>query len=304
MSYIPDFAAADIAMRAKLASSEFQEVRRRLAAGGVTDGKIQQLVDATATSGLPKDDWARIEALCRGGDPMVVSRYVLLVAMLHNLERVRRYPVVEEVKGRLLDFFLYVCEPDRETDQLLDPRRHGFGVMCRMATLRRFPAGQFDWEIGGVPRSWLLQVPKKDFSRLAWTVWGKAGGREPFFMVHTSYRRELPILTVEDERHGTRLATASMELQPGIRGLIGASWMLDPKLASVSPHMSWLAALQQENRRFGAFFSHTGPASPDAGFLVGDRRRRRAYESGDWKPVNGISVWARRDMLRWLRQTA
>jgi hypothetical protein len=304
MSYVPDFPAAETAMRSTLASREFEEAGRLLRSGGVSDEQLAAIVDTTATAGLPEPEWARLEEIaCAGGveDPLLLPRHVLLTAALRNLVRVRRYAVVEEVKGRLLDFFVYVCDPDRETEQILNARRHGFVAMCRMITLRRFPGGQVDWELGGVPRSWLRAVPRRDLPRMAWAV-AKAGGFRPFYVMHTSYRRELPIITDEAERHAMKLLAESLGMQPQVRGTVAMSWMLDPDLHRVSPHLKWIAAWNEENRRFGAFFSSIGPAPEDSGFLVGDRRRRRAYESGDWRPVTGIRIWSRKEILRWLRE--
>jgi hypothetical protein len=97
------------------------------------------------------------------------------------------------------------------------------------------------------------------------------------------------------------LAT-SMALQPDVRAYLGCSWWLDPQLARVSPQLAWLARWMEECRRFGALSTILGPAPPNSGYLVGDRRRRALYESGQWKPMNGLLFWPRKDLLRWLKE--
>lgn len=308
MTYIPDFPAAEATVRATLAESPFPEVAASLEAGGITRKRMAGLVAAIAAHGFQASEWAALEACCRNDgladDPLLLPRYVLLAAIARNLPRVAHAPVPEEVKGRYLDHFLYVCAPDRETDTLLNPPHYGFRVMCRLVEMQRFPGGQFDWEIAGFARSWLTRVPRRDVAGLAWTVWAKAGGIRPYFAIHTGFRRELPIITPEAEFHGMRLLAECMERQPGIKAVTGSSWMLDPQLPSVSPQFRWMIEWGRETRRFGAFGSTVGPAPPDSGYLVGDRRRRRLYESGEWKPVNGFFIWPRKGLLRWLHEIA
>jgi hypothetical protein len=93
-----------------------------------------------------------------------------------------------------------------------------------------------------------------------------------------------------------------MALQPDVRAYLGCSWWLDPQLARVSPQLAWLARWMEECRRFGALSTILGPAPPNSGYLVGDRRRRALYESGQWKPMNGLLFWPRKDLLRWLKE--
>ncbi len=130
-------------------------------------------------------------------------------------------------------------------------------------------------------------------------VFLRARGYRPFFETHTAFRRESPILTQEDERKTFRLLAASMRLQPTIRGYVAEAWFMDPKLSEVSPHLAWISNWLQECKEFGAVWTNLGEAHRDAGFLVGDRNRRRLYESGHWKPLLGLLIWARRDLLRW-----
>jgi hypothetical protein len=299
----PDFEAAEATIRATLARTDFVEAARRLERGGIGEERIRSL-GPTMASSFVEAEWGPLEEACAGLEPRVLPRLFLLRLAMANLERLRRYPVVDEVKARLLDFYLYVCAPDREEETLLNPRRHGFRAMCRMALIRRFPAGQSDWEIGGFTRSWLLKARTRDIARLAWTIWGKAGGIAPYVVGHTAYRRELPIVTREGELRTSHLVAGSVEMQPEIKGVLGSSWFMDPELKFVSPHMGWISEWIDETcRGYGAFFTTIGPADPGLGYLVGDRRRRKLYETGEWKPVVGLHIWPREGFLRWHRET-
>ncbi len=287
-----------------LASPEFVAVRESAAALGLGPSRLRELAALTARQGMPPEAWDPLAEACerQGISPgaHVPERYLLLSIGVETLGAVSGLPVPGEVKERLLDQFRYVCAPDRETERLLNPRDYGFRAMCKFMLLERFPAGQSDWEISGFPRSFLTKMPLPDVPRALWCVFGRAGGRRPFFESHTAFRRELPIITGDEERKAFRLMAEAMKQQPEVRGYLGSAWFMDPSLEAVSPHLGWLAAWYRECVDFGALWTTLGDASPDAGFLVGDRRRRRLYEAGQWKPLQGLIVWARSDMLRWL----
>jgi hypothetical protein len=289
--------------RALLASPELKEIPALLADAGVGISQVEEVVLQTAHAGLPLKTWDAMAQACENhGIPessYALQRHVLLSAGMPNLARIAHLPIADEVKRRLLDQFLYLCDPDREMAVLLNPRHYGFRVMCKFMRLERFPAGQSDWEISGFPRSWLAKMPLRDLARALNCVYLRAGRHRPYFETHTAHRRESPILTPEDERRTYRLMAASMRLQPAIRGYLGASWLLDPRLAEVSPHLAWMSAWYRECERFGAIWTTIGEAQKDAGFLVGDPNRRRLYERGQWKPLKGLLLWARRDLLAW-----
>jgi hypothetical protein len=289
--------------REVLSRPEFAAIPGIAASLSVEPNQLHDLVVHTARTGIPLEQWDPLARACeKQGIPesgCVLQRYVLLSTGIGNLRLVPRLPVVEEVKDRLLDQFLYVCAPDRETATLLNPRHHGFRVMCKFMLLERFPAGQSDWEISAFARSWLAKIPVRDLPGALRCVYLRAGGHRPFFESHTAIRRELPILTAEDERETFRLLAGSMRLQAAIRGYVASAWFLDPGLAEVSPHLAWMSEWLRECRDFGAVWTNLGEAPKDSGYLIGDRNRRRLYESGQWKPLQGLLVWARKDLLRW-----
>lgn len=289
--------------KAVLALPEFAAVSELLADVEVAIPQLQDLVSQTARTALPCEMWDTMAQACeKHGIPensYVLQRFVLLTAGLPNLFRIALLPLAEEVKSRLLEQFLYVCAPDREIATLLNPRQYGFRVMCKFMRLERFPSGQSDWELSGFPRSLLARMPLRDLPRALKCVLLRAGGHRPYFEAHTAFRRDLPILTPEDERKTFRLVAESMRLQPAIRGYISAAWFLDPHLPAVSPHLAWMSDWLRECERFGAVWTTIGGAGENAGFLVGDRHRRRLYESGKWKPVTGLLLWARTDLLDW-----
>ena len=309
LSLMDDAPIREIRVRceATLASPEFVKIAQTADGLALHAPEIAHLVAAAARGTIPSERLLELaRTYAQPGVPegdFAVARFVLLTAGIPNLQRLPSLPVAAEVKHRLLDWFSYLCAPDREMAQLLNLSDYHFSLMCKLVRLERFPGGQIDWEISAFPRSWLAKVPFSDMPRLARCVFLRAGGNRPFFEAHTASRRELPILTEEEERKAYRLMALSMKLQPEIRGFFGSSWFADPELQRVSPHLSWLARWYEECADFGAVWTDTGEASPDGGFLVGDRHRRRLYEQGLWKPKQGLLVWPRKDLLRWYEAT-
>jgi hypothetical protein len=286
-----------------LALPEFAAIPELLADINIGTRQIENIVLRTAHTGLPLETWETMAEACeRHGIPEsghILQRFVLLRAGMPNLLRIPNLPVADEVKKRLFDEFLYVCAPDREVATLLNPRQYGFRVMCKFMRLERFPTGQLDWELSGFPRSWLAKMPWRDLPRAFRCVFLRAGGRRPYFEAHTAIRRDVPILTPNAERKSFRMLAASLRLQPDIRGYLGAAWFLDPNLPAVSPHLAWMSDWLRECERFGAVWTTLGEAAETGGFLVGDRHRRKLYESGQWKPLTGLVLWARQDLLGW-----
>ena len=94
----------------------------------------------------------------------------------------------------------------------------------------------------------------------------------------------------------------TLELNPHVRGFMGAGWLHSPNLGEASPHLKWMMEINRELMQFGAMFATLGPAPEDSGFLVGDKRRISLYQSGQWRPLDGLLLAPRRALIEWARQ--
>ena len=223
------------------------------------------------------------------------ERCVLTAAALRSLERLDQVPVCESVKALCRD--LYATLHQRRPR--LDLMHHSFVELSKVVTLRRFPAGQFDWEPTGLPRSWLPKI--RPFGALCRTLHVTAIRMRrlgPAFHVHTGVGgKNYLLLEREAERSYYRMAH-SMALQPRVIGLITSSWLHSPDTFAISPHLAWLNRIFREN---GAVLATMGPADPDCGVLHRSPERKRAYEEGRLKPTLGLVIWPRDEMLAWAR---
>jgi hypothetical protein len=225
-------------------------------------------------------------------------RQDLLRTALVSLTRLASLPVVPVVMLRVCDVFRTLCEMPRDDRDLRfrpDLNFHGC-ALAGCAALTRFPAGQLDWEVSGLPRSYLLRMPFRDLPRVCRTILQDLRGLRPCFTAHMGVLR-YPLLFVEAESHRSyhRMA-CSMALQPAVKGLLMEAWFHSPETIRASPHLAWT---NRTPLAHGATLTDLGPAAPGDGFLTGSPDRRRLFETGVYQPRVGLIIWPRRALLAW-----
>lgn len=251
----------------------------------------------TAGSALPKLAAIR-QALARDGRPVEGGAFerLLIVAAAHDaVDRLDGLPVDDRVKDLFCqNFQMYAA---RRTPEPFDLSKASFVAMARIATLSRFPAGQLDWEVSGIPRSWLFKVPPSRLPRLIATIAWELRGFGPAYFSHINpNRRNQGILLERESLRAYHRMARSMVLQPEIKGLITASWLHSPDTFAVSPHLKWLNDVFLQN---GGYVFPLGAADLDSGVLHRSPERQQAYETGTFKPTEALIVWPRAAMLAW-----
>jgi hypothetical protein len=238
--------------------------------------------------------------LARNGLPVgegAFERFLVVAAAADALDRLPALPVDDRVKELFCQNFLTYAATPEKLPEPFDLSRASFIAMARLAALTRFPAGQLDWDVSGIPRSWLLKVPFRNLPRLLSAVIFELRGFNPAFFIHLNPNRRNQGLLLEREslRSYHRMAR-SMERQPEIKGLIAASWLHSPDTFRVSPHLAWLNTVFLEN---GAHVMPLGPADPGEGVLHRSPERQQAYDAGTFKPTEGLVIWPRAAILAW-----
>lgn len=225
----------------------------------------------------------------------VVERALLLLASQHAAARVPALPVSERVKELFGDEFEFFANPTAAWMPAFRYDHVRFREMARVATLRRFPAGQFQWEAVVLPRSWILKT--RQAFPLLWHAIFKLRGFSPLVELHLNERRKNRRMLLESEAKFSYYRTAkSLEKQPEIKGVMQVAWFFSRSTTEVSPHLAWLRAVPQSG---GALVIDLGPAPEDAGFLIGSEERRKKYHDGIYRPRNGCVLWAREDLIAW-----
>jgi hypothetical protein len=269
------------------------------AAGATLLRTARALLPDVRTCGTAVSRLAEIKrALARDGHAVAggaFERFLIVAAALEAIERLDALPVDDRVRDLFCqNFQLYAA---RRTPEPFDVSKASFVAMARIATLSRFPAGQLDWEVSGIPRSWLLKVPPSRLPRLLATLAWELGGFGPAFFSHINpNRRNQGILLERESLRAYHRMARSMALQPEIKGLMTASWLHSPDTFAVSPHLKWLNDVFLQS---GGYVFPLGPADIDSGVLHRSPERQQAYEAGTFRPTEALVVWPREAMLAW-----
>ncbi len=226
------------------------------------------------------------------------ARGLLLAASCHAIQQIPMLPVSAVVKDLFAEEFLFYATPPAPWREKFVFGEVRFQEIARIATLRRFPAGQYHWELAAFPKSWLgkLGQPLTAFRRAFLPM----GGFGPLFELHVNDRRKNRVMLQENETNlSCYRAARSLELQPRIKGIMTASWLYCESTATVTPHLAWMRRLFLEA---GATIVELGDAAPDSGFLIGNAERRKLYEEGLYRPKLSCVLWPRGRVLRWAQQ--
>ena len=90
-----------------------------------------------------------------------------------------------------------------------------------------------------------------------------------------------------------------MESNPDVRGLFGSSWLSDPALQTIAPH---LAARADGLRSIGAHSFPVGVNARATGrALATSETRRRLFAEGSYVPVEWATIMKRSTLIDWAR---
>ncbi len=299
---MPEAAVMDqtrAACRRALEDDDLGPLWRAWRAGDPALAEARALLPSVQTTGPAVPRLERLkQTLARTGLPIgggAYERFLVVGASVESLGRLDRVPVDARVKQLFLECFRgYAAGTVPEPFEL---SRASFIAMGRIATLSRFPAGQLDWEVSGIPRSWLARIRWRALPRLVTSLLAELRGFSPVFFSHLNPNRRNQGILLEREslRSYHRMARA-MEGQPEIRGLVTASWLHSPDTFAVSPHLKWLNDVFLQN---GGHVIPLGRVDPECGVLHRSPERRQAYEAGTFTPTEALVIWPRAEMLAW-----
>jgi hypothetical protein len=284
--------------RDRLRDPDLVAVGQRLAAHGVTEPYRSILVGITTERQKPVEALKTTLAAAGFGDGCALERFLLLQAASESLHEVPALRVPSAVKKAFYEEFRFFATADENSFAKFASRRPRFAEMCRMATLQRFPAGQFDWEISSISRKDLLHVQPRVVPQALAFVWRKMRGLGPVFFSHLNARRKNRSLLEEEANRSYWLMAKAMELQPGIKGFAACSWFRSPDTHRVSPHLAWLSRVFEEN---GGLVVQGGKTDPDCGVLYKSVTRKALYDAGRFTPTVGLVMWPRAAMIQWAR---
>lgn len=275
---------------------DLRDIERTLSARGVDLRTAVESLSQVTEDPRTHSQVARLkEYSLAGREDDRVERLLLYRAAQGNADRIDAMPVYADVKRLLRE----------EHRRFAAPRAGGLPVLagsycftaaCRIATLRRFPAGPLDWELSGFPRRHLAKIPLGDLPRTLWFFATAMGGFSPYFYVHVPQPPRNRSLVIEKEvlRAYYRMVR-SLEMQTGVRGILAAAWFHDPEALAEAPYLEWLNRPYQE----GGLITTIGPAPADSGFAEHNRERMKRFERGELQYRLGIALWPRKAAIGW-----
>jgi hypothetical protein len=226
-----------------------------------------------------------------------VERLLLVEASLRALEQVPHLAVHESVQHLFCKEFTFYADPTEETLPRFEMGRFPFAAMSRIVLLRRFPAGQQQWEAGGWRRSWFAKVPPRLLAPTCAYLFRHMRGLSPYFEIHFSETvHKGPGLLARDIRTAFYRMARSLEKQPDVKGLMAAGWIRSAETIRVSPH---LAFMNEPFLEAGGLLTDLGPANPSDGFLAGSKARADLYYSGQYKPTKAVALCSREQAIAW-----
>jgi hypothetical protein len=231
------------------------------------------------------------------GAPFAVERFLALQAYLVALPRLLEMPVPDSIKRQFCITCRDITSTLRRPDERLALESDAFAELAQIVTLRRLHAGELSFDVMRMPFSWLLKAHPFDLPGFLREVCFGMRGVGPLVMPHINYWRvnRLFLRKRDHDRAIWRIAQF-VEDQPAIKGVAYSSWLFAVENREASPHIGWMREFfAAEN----AQIIDAGPALADAGFLVGDERRRQLYASGVFRPRETILLWSRADVLAW-----
>ncbi len=268
-----------------LSSSESVSIVNEVSDGRATQSRVFQ--------------WKKRLGLSDDDDSL--ERLLLFHAVVENESKVDSLRVTPSVKSLVRKQFSYYLKPPGSSKPPLAAGTDPFVTACKIASLRRFPAGPMDWVVSGVPRSWFAKMPPSKLPKVLIYLFREFGGLKPAFYIHTAPapRNRSLVLRQEVKRAFYRMAT-SLQLQPEMKGILAAAWFHDPAALRDAPHVE---PLNEPYLQWGGrILTSVGPADPESGMLDHNPERRKQYESGTLKLNATLAVWPRRAAIEWANQ--
>lgn len=280
------------------AAAEFQGIRDRLAELRVTDESLREIVGRVSHGPRDQDEVLALRARVVTGDDADSGRfeqYALLRAALAAVDGVPALPVPAAVHQLLYDEFTWLTRPQPAERRWLVAGSYEFSALCKLVTLRRFPAGQMHWEVAGLARSSLWRVRFRDFLRLIRGI-VRLGGFGPTINPHLAWRRRQIVLSEREHYRSLALMAQALELQPSLRGFVAEAWFYSPDSVAASPHLAWAPKLFHD---WDGVLVVTGAAGKESGVFERGQTRERMAREGRFRPTLGLAIWPRAAMLRW-----
>ncbi len=125
----------------------------------------------------------------------------------------------------------------------------------------------------------------------------RVGGRRPLYEMHMDIRQLLLEFNPNGWRACYRRMVDLMVTDARILGVCGASWWFDPRLASISPRLSFLRQMPVDQGARVFDLGEDATSTHDA--LANSPERKARFDRGEYRPRKHLLIWSRDDIMAW-----
>lgn len=226
------------------------------------------------------------------------NRLAIVHAIQCSLEGFGQQKFPQNIEDLFVEWFYHMLEDtDWTKDNFFRLDHDPFLKDMAVCTGRMIPVGgAWTIELSGISRRMLFSGSPYQLLTRSFFLSSRVHAFKPFYQIHMALR--FANRFSEEEREASYLRIAAMlRANPGVKGLIGSSWYLDPALKEISPELSYLQDLPENN---GAIiFTLNTPNGNAQGALAGSTWRTQLYREGKYQPKNAFIIWPRMALLGW-----
>jgi len=280
--------------RLKLEEQPFRQILDAIGAYREPHNAFRLLSEVAFCPGL-SEPVEQLRASVGNGRGDLLEQVLLILASLHAVKQVPDLAVAGSVKRLLAAEFEFFADPPAMWIPHFRLEDLRYREMARIATFRRFPAGQLEWQLSEFRWSWVFQsrLPLRVLSY----VTRRMGGFAPLFELHVNPRRRKRLVLLEKETNiSYHRVGRSLEKQPDVRGVMLRSWLFCESTAEVTPRLAWL---RRTPLAAGALIVDLREAQPESGYLTGSAERRQLYIQGVYLPATACVLWPRQSLIDW-----
>jgi len=161
---------------------------------------------------------------------------------------------------------------------------------------RLIPIGPGLLEISGLPRKMLFSAGIAQFLTYV-CVWFQLGRRLPLLSNHT-HLANVSQFNAQGWLRAYGLVADLLLINTHIRGFMRSSWFIDPKISIISPHLTYLRSVAQNN---GAAILYYGDEADSSGAFTRSKSRIALFEQGAYTPKTYYVVWPRESLCTFIQ---
>ena len=167
-----------------------------------------------------------------------------------------------------------------------------------ISALNLWPSGSIcHYERATLPRRFIVANGIKQFltgtHMLLWTL---NNNRHDMYDFHMEDRRKNPHFLEQGWREFYQEMAERLKVEPQVSGIYSQAWFWDPRVAEISPKFAYLRTMPESG---GASFFFLYEDNDSNHVAMQNKKRKRYYDEGKYKPVSYLMIWPRSALLQW-----